>query len=630
MKKVWVYDIECYSYIFLLVFIDINSDETRVFKVYKEIDERERLKTFLKDEVSGLVSYNGLHYDSQLIEYIYRNPNFTVQELRNYSDIIVNSENRFPDIPEWKLRIPHLDLYRIHHYDNKNRRTSLKWLEFSMDMENIEDLPSDGDGDNWIEQVEAYCINDVLSTKELYNRSTKEINLRKALSKMYNLNFRNASNSKIGSELCLKLYCNATGKFKSDVKSLRTYRKSVDCKDVIFDYIKFTSKEFNMVLDRFKSTIVENMKGDIEFSQVYKGFQFDYGAGGIHGSVTNNIVQSDNDWEIIDCDVSSLYPSIAIKNKLYPEHLGEDFCKVYEHDIVGVRLAEKAKKENGNKAIIEGFKEAANSVYGKSNSEFSWLFDMKYTLATTVNGQLLLTMLSEKLMDIPNLQLIQINTDGITVYIHKDSIEQYYNVCKEWELLTNLQLEYANYKLMVIRDVNNYLSVYDNGKYKCKGAFEFENVPLHKNKSHSIIPKAAYEYFVNNIPIEDTIKNHRNIFDFCAGVRARATEKKGKSRFELHSVDGYNIKKEKLSKTVRYYISKKGKYLFKCYEDGSQEHVEAPLKQGKFTKDWKVKCFNKSWKCDNFEDYGIDYSYYIFHAKQWVYSIENKSQLKLF
>ena len=365
MKRVWCYDIECYSYVFLLVFIDINSDETRVFKVYKEIDEREQLKIFLKNEVSGLVSYNGLNYDSQLLEYIYRNPDFTVQELRNYSDVIVNSENRFPDIPEWKLRIPHLDLYRIHHYDNANRRTSLKWLEYSMDMENIEDLPSDGDGNNWIEQVEAYCINDVLSTKELYKRSAKEILLRKELSQMYNLNFRNASNSKIGSELCLKLYCDATGKFKSDVKSLRTYRKEVACKDVIFDYIKFTSKEFNMVLDRFKSTIVTNMKGDIEFSQVYKGFQFDYGAGGIHGSVTNNVIRETDDWKIIDCDVSSLYPSIAIKNKLYPEHLGEDFCKVYEHDIVGVRLAEKAKKENGNKAIVDGFKEAANSVYGE-------------------------------------------------------------------------------------------------------------------------------------------------------------------------------------------------------------------------------------------------------------------------
>lgn len=629
MKRVWCYDIECYSYVFLLVFIDINSDETRVFKVYKEIDEREQLKIFLKNEVSGLVSYNGLNYDSQLLEYIYRNPDFTVQELRNYSDVIVNSENRFPDIPEWKLRIPHLDLYRIHHYDNANRRTSLKWLEYSMDMENIEDLPSDGDGNNWIEQVEAYCINDVLSTKELYKRSAKEILLRKELSQMYNLNFRNASNSKIGSELCLKLYCDATGKFKSDVKSLRTYRKEVACKEVIFDYIKFTSKEFNMVLDRFKSTIVTNMKGDIEFSQVYKGFQFDYGAGGIHGSVTNNVIRETDDWKIIDCDVSSLYPSIAIKNKLYPEHLGEDFCKVYEHDIVGVRLAEKAKKENGNKAIVDGFKEAANSVYGKSNSQYSWLYDMKYTLATTVNGQLLLTMLSEKLMNIPNVQLIQINTDGVTVHIHKDSIKQYYNVCKEWELITNLQLEYANYKLMVIRDVNNYLSVYDNGKYKCKGAFEFENIPLHKNKSHSIIPRAVYEYFVNGKPIEETILNHKNIFDFCGGVRAKKTDKKGASWYELRSISGTDIKKEKLSKTVRYYISKKGKWLFKCYEDGSYAHVEAPLNLGKMKKDWKVTYFNKAYFLDNFEDYGIDYVFYIHKAREIINNIEVTNQLKL-
>ena len=40
---------------------------------------------------------------------------------------------------------------------------------------------------------------------------------------------------------------------------------------------------------------------------------------------------------------------------------------------------------------------------------------MKYTLATTVNGQLLLTMLSEELMNIPNVQLIQINTKPLVL-----------------------------------------------------------------------------------------------------------------------------------------------------------------------------------------------------------------------
>lgn len=362
--KTWVYDIECYHQLFLVVFIDALSDEIRIFTVYKDIDERNELKQFLNSEVKGLIGYNNLNYDSQLIEYIYRNPDFTVQELRNYSDIIVNTEDRFPDVAEWNLRIPNLDLYKLHHYDNVNRRTSLKWLEYSMDLINIEDLPSDGIGESWLEKVTEYCINDVKATKELYNRSKKEIALRKELKAMYNINCLNWSNSKIGSELCLNLYCKATGKYKSDVKSLRSYRDEIALKDIIFDYITFKSVELNNVLKRFKSLSIKNLKSEIEFSQTYKGFQFDYGAGGIHGSVKNKVIESDDNYVIIDCDVASLYPSIAIVNKLYPEHLGQEFCDVYEHDIVAVRLAEKAKKEEGNKAIVDGFKEAANSVYG--------------------------------------------------------------------------------------------------------------------------------------------------------------------------------------------------------------------------------------------------------------------------
>lgn len=628
---VYVYDIECYHDLFLVVFISNHEDDdsTHIFTIYKDIDERQQLFDFLK-HVKGLIGYNSISYDMQLIEFLYRNPTATTQELRNYSNIIVDSDNRRDDVPYYRFRIPNLDLYKLHHYDNKNRRCSLKWLEYSMDMENIEDLPSDGVGNNWLEQVTEYCINDVMSTKRLYLLSKKEIQQRKELSMMYNIDCMSWSNSKIGSELLLKLYCKKTGKFPNDVRSLRTYRDEIPLKDVIFDYISFNSMEFNSVLNFFKSKTIKNIKGEIEYSQVYKNFQFDYGAGGIHGSLQNRILNSDSKYVILDADVASLYPSIAIKNKLYPQHLGEEFCDVYENDIVAVRLAEKAKKELGNKTIVDGFKESANSVYGKSNDVYSWMYDTKYTLQTTINGQLLLSMLAEMLMGIKDLQLIQINTDGLTVLIDREKVDEYYEICKQWEKITQLQLEFAEYKTMIIRDVNNYISVYTNGKYKCKGVFEFENIPLHKNKSYSIIPKAIFEYFVNNKPVHETVYNHQNIFDFCAGVRSRSTEKSGKSWYELWSLDDDKVKQEKLSKTVRYFISKGGKTLMKCYENGSYEHVEAPLDLGRVKRHWKVTYFNKSWKAD-MKDYKIDYIYYIHKINEIIHAIEgNRKQTSLF
>lgn len=619
-----VYDIECYHQLFLVVFLDVETDNIHTFTIYKDIDERKELFSFLS-KVKGLIGYNNINYDMQLIEYLYRNPEASVYDLRRYSDIIING-NEFGDVPDWKFRIMNLDLYRLHHYDNKNKRTSLKWLEYSMDMENIEDLPSDGVGENWLEKVTEYCINDVLSTYELYKKSKPQIELRKKLRIKYGLNCLSWSNSKIGSELCLKLYCEATNQYKSDVRSKRTVRSFVNVDEIIFNYISFESLEFNAVLNFFKGLSVTKLKEEVEYNVNYKDLEYYYGAGGIHASVKNKIFNSDDNRIIIDADVASLYPSIAIKNGLYPEHLGEDFSRVYDEDIVSVRLAEKAKGKDGDKAIIDGLKEAANSVYGLSNNEYSWLRDMKYTLSTTINGQLMLSMLAEKLSKIKNLNIIQVNTDGITVILDRKDVDEYYSICKDWENLTRLNLEYANYKKMVISDVNNYLSIYENGKYKCKGKYEFENIPLHKNKSFSIIPRAVFEYFANNVPIETTVYSSNNIFEFCAGVRSKKTELSGASWFELWSLKDDNLHREKLSKTIRYYISKGGKTLMKCYESGNYEHVEAPLESGKTKKHFKCQVFNKSWK-DEMKNYNIDYSYYIYKINKMIHDVEgNKKQ----
>ena len=266
----------------------------------------------------------------------------------------------------------------------------------------------------------------------------------------------------------------------------------------------------------------------------------------------------------------------------------------------------------------------------KSNDIYSWMYDPQYTLQTTVNGQLMLTMLAESLMNINNLQLIQINTDGLTVKIPKIHLDEYYQKCKEWEQLTKLQLEYAKYSKMVIFDVNNYLSIYqDTNKHKCKGRCEFENIPLHKNRSHNIIPIAFFNYFAKNIPIEDTILNHTNIFDFCAGVKAKRSEKSGNSRFELHSITNGKFEITKLSKTVRYFISNKGKYLIKTYDSGGKEFVEAPIKTRFGSKDWKVTYFNNAYYPENFKEYNINYDYYILKTKEWINQIEGTDILQL-
>jgi hypothetical protein len=233
------------------------------------------------------------------------------------------------------------------------------------------------------------------------------------------------------------------------------------------------------------------------------------------------------------------------------------------------------------------------------------------------------------ILQIPEAKLIMMNTDGFEVIIPKAFVTIYDNICDKWQKLTNLELEFIDYNKMIISDVNNYIAVDINNKIKTKGKYEYKDIPLYKNKSHAIIPKAVHDYWVYETPIEKTIKNHNNIFDFCAGVKSKKSDLKGAVHYELWSVKQGIINKEKLSKTVRYFISKKGGTLIKFYETGDYEQAEAPEANGKLIKDWKVTYFNKSYKLDNFEEYNIDYSYYISKAKKWIYDIEQKEQTKL-
>ena len=113
------------------------------------------------------------------------------------------------------------------------------------------------------------------------------------------------------------------------------------------------------------------------------------------------------------------------------------------------------------------------------------------------------------------------NTDGIETIIPRSKVDLYNKTCKEWEEITNLNLEHDTYKKIILADVNNYIAVDNNGKSKCKGRFEFNNLALHKNKSKLIIPKAIYAYFVDGILPEDTLKNNKNILDYCIGGKSK-------------------------------------------------------------------------------------------------------------
>lgn len=226
-------------------------------------------------------------------------------------------------------------------------------------------------------------------------------------------------------------------------------------------------------------------------------------------------------------------------------------------------------------------------------------------MQTTINGQLLITMLIEDLLlNIPKSELLQTNTDGATLRFDKKFLNIYEEICKKWEETTKLTLEFADYKAMYIGDVNNYIAVYTDGKTKCKGRFEWEDLEkykyshLHKNKSNLIVTKAIFNYFVNDIPPEKYLIENRNIYDYCAGVKI-----KGNWEFMETCVVNKVLTQQLLQKTIRYYISKQGcKIVKKNKTDFRTIQIEA----GKWMQTNFSKYVELPW-----EEYNVDDSYYL-------------------
>jgi hypothetical protein len=408
-----------------------------------------------------------------------------------------------------------------------------------------------------------------------------------------------------------------TGIRKYDLKQLRTHRDRIKVSDILLPYIRFTRPEFQKLHDAYKNLIINpnNIKGAFKYTLKHKDVETVYGLGGLHGAATSGIYEAKDGMIIMTSDVTSFYPNLAIRNQWAPAHLPKKiFCEQYEWFFDERKKIPKKDPKNYVYKII------LNSTYGLSIDANSFLYDPQFGMQITINGQLLLSMLYEMLSEgIPNSIPIMQNTDGVEMMIPMEYKEKYLEICAEWEKITLLQLEHDEYSKMVIGDVNNYIAMFTDGrKPKCKGRFEFENLPLHKNKSNLIIRKALYEYFVNDKMPEQTLQENKNIFDYCSGVKI-----KGDWKFQQTCNNKGVVTYEDLQQTIRYFITKGGCKIIKVNKsDGREIQLEAGQ--------WMQKVYNEAVPMA-WEDYEIDESYYLKYIYKELANISpRKIQLTLF
>ena len=563
-----IYDIETYPNCFTIGLEHTTTGQRWYFEISSRRNDIVRFCQFLdtlKQQQCRMVGFNNLGFDYPVIHFIHKHQRtgITVGDIYNKAMSIINAPHntRFAHLVwenEWI--VDQVDLYKIHHFDNQARATGLKVLEFNMRMDNIEDLPFPVgiELDNTqMNTLVDYMWHDITATRLFYDETADQIRFREELSEKYSRNFINHNDTKIGKDFFIMKLEEANHgccyKYIDGKRQMvQTQRPSINLADVVLDYIQFDQPEFQRILQWFKAQTITETKGVFkDASCTIDNFTFDFGTGGIHGSIESQIVYSDDYWIVEDWDVASYYPNLAITNGLYPEHLGQTFCTIYKEVYEQRKGYAKGTAEN---AML---KLALNGVYGDSNNQYSPFYDPQYTMAITINGQLLLCLLAEKLMAQGELQMIQINTDGLTVRYPRHCKDWVHSVCQWWEQLTGLVLEDVEYNRMFIRDVNNYIGEYTGGELKRKGAYEYQ-LQWHQNHSALIVPMAAEAALVRGEDISDFIHNHTDIFDFFLRTKVPRN-----SSLEWGG--------EKVSNIVRYYISNDGRPLEKVMPPAGPE-----------------------------------------------------------
>lgn len=664
MKKHWVMDYETLANCFTGVFEHYKTQETEIFVVHDLQNDLNRFIDFLKLNITNKewhISYNGLAFDGQVTHYILDNYKNWLELsgceiaaiIYLYAQRCIQKSNNkeFADYPQWKMDINQIDVFKMHHWDNPAKRSSLKWIQYSMDWQNILDMPIHHETEittqEEIDIILEYCVNDVKSTKEIYNRAKSQIGLRKELTKTYGINLFSASEPRISKELFGYYLTQKLNIPKRDLRNMRTHRDIIKIKDIILPYVKFTSPEFNMLLQRFNALEVDanNLKGSFKYKLDYKGLVTHFGTGGAHGAASKGVYESTEDMVIMSSDVTSYYPNLAIKNQWSPGHFPkEEFCDQYEW------FFEERKKIPKSNPMNYVYKIILNSTFGLSNDVNSFFYDPELFCKITINGQLTLMMLYEQIMErIPGAVALLQNTDGVETLIPKTYVEEYMQICKEWQEKTNLNLEHDEYQKLILADVNNYIGVnnyvdvditkwreikqsqphylfkVNNDKFsfapvKLKGRFDFHNLQLHKNKSKLVIPKAIYQYFVNDKLPEHYLEENKNILDYCIGGKS-----KGDWKQVARSIEKGELKEVNLQKINRYFISKAGVKITKV---NKKDDREIQLEAGR----WLQTVYNKMKVEPKWETYNIDKLYYLQAIESEINSILSvaSNQLKLF
>lgn len=232
-------------------------------------------------------------------------------------------------------------------------------------------------------------------------------------------------------------------------------------------------------------------------------------------------------------------------------------------------------KAAGDTATANALKLVCNTTYGCLLNQYNDLYDPLMGRSVCISGQLYLLELAEHLYkDVPDLKIIQINTDGIMVEFD----DQYYDLVKaitdEWQKRTGFELEEDVVIKIAQKDVNNYVEVQQGGKAKPKGGYLVKGVApagaFNINNNACIVATALKELFINGTPVECTINTCDDIFQFQMIAKAGTKYKEA-----YHIVDGRKMPVQKVNRVYATTDTRYGKLYKVKAEDDSEAKIDS-------------------------------------------------------
>lgn len=561
-------DCECYWDYWFVAFKDFETGQ----RLKYEMSTR-TLEEYPADKIRALllkyntVGFNSLSYDLPLI-WLSLREGMTTDILKRASDRIIKGGLKWWEVEDaLEISIPkrvkeqHIDLIE----PQPNPFTSLKILNGRLHGRKLQDLPVDPEKVPTFDEMEIlsdYCYNNDLDATHLIADQLEDaLELRRFISEDIGTNVMSKSDAQIGEAIIKHRAEKILGKrvYKPKTVGGQSFRYQAP------DFIKFQNPQLQSILKRIQEhDFVVRSDGKVELPTWLKDEQvtigsttYQMGIGGLHSTESNRSVRSDNQYQLIDADVGSYYPSIILKTGLYPKSIGPVFLEIY-HQIKIERMAAKRrgkeiklllKDDPNNKALIaeqkrekvkeQGLKIALNGIFGKLGSRYSIVFAPDLLISVTLTGQLALLMMIDRAEsnDIP---IVSANTDGIVFQcprefydgVNGDRLRPSFlaELTDQWEQDTGFDLEFVPYKALYNQSVNSYFAIKEDGGHKRKGPYTnpWSDDPNDKdlrgqmmgNPQMTICSDAALAQIKHGVPVRKTIEECKDIRQFVTVIKA--------------------------------------------------------------------------------------------------------------